>query len=209
MPMMAVPARKIEDVSSGGWTVRYDRRILSELPMQSQPGAFLFDEAPIEDHRGSFARAFSQREFAQAGLSSQVVQSNLTRSTHAGVVRGLHNQRSPTDERKFVRCIVGSVFDAIVDMRPGSPTHLRARWVELDAVDRRSLLIPAGVAHGYQSLTDGADILYLTDRIHRPELETGVRFDDQAFSIPWPLPAPDPTERDRNWPLLASHSEPG
>jgi dTDP-4-dehydrorhamnose 3,5-epimerase len=108
-----------------------------------------------------------------------------------------------------VRCIAGSVFDAIVDMRPGSPTHLRAWWTELDSEERRALLIPAGVAHGYQSLTDGAEILYMTDRIYTPELETGVRFDDPAFSIPWPLPARDLTERDRNWPLLAGHSKPG
>ncbi|MEJ2483214.1 MAG: dTDP-4-dehydrorhamnose 3,5-epimerase family protein, partial [Gemmatimonadota bacterium] len=145
-------------------------------------GAFLVELEPIADHRGSFARAFCQREFADAGLSFEVVQSNLARSTNAGVVRGLHYQRSPADERKFVRCIAGSVFDAIVDMRPGSPTHLRAWWVELDAIDRRALLIPAGVAHGYQSLTDGAEILYMTDQFYAPELETGVRFDDPAFA---------------------------
>jgi dTDP-4-dehydrorhamnose 3,5-epimerase len=172
-------------------------------------GAYLVDLEPIEDHRGFFARAFCQHEFAEAGLSFEVVQSNLARSTHAGVVRGLHYQRSPADERKFVRCIAGSVFDAIVDMRPDSPTHLRAWWVELDSEERRALLIPAGVAHGYQSLTDGAEILYMTDHLYTPELETGVRFDDPAFSIPWPLPARDLTERDRNWPLLSSRSEPG
>ncbi len=172
-------------------------------------GAFLVDLEPIEDHRGSFARAFCQREFEAAGLTFEVVQSNLARSTRAGVVRGLHYQRSPADEQKFVRCISGSVFDAIVDMRPDSPTHLQPWWVELDAIDRRALLIPAGVAHGYQSLTAGAEILYMTDHVYAPEHETGVRFDDPAFAIPWPLPARDLTDRDRNWPLLASHSEPG
>jgi dTDP-4-dehydrorhamnose 3,5-epimerase len=172
-------------------------------------GAFLVELEPIADHRGSFARAFCQREFADAGLSFEVVQSNLARSTNAGVVRGLHYQRSPADERKFVRCIAGSVFDAIVDMRPGSPTHLRAWWVELDAIDRRALLIPAGVAHGYQSLTDGAEILYMTDQFYAPELETGVRFDDPAFAIPWPLPARDLADRDRKWPLLADRSDLG
>lgn len=172
-------------------------------------GAFLVDLEPIADHRGSFARAFCLREFAEAGVPFEVVQSNLARSTHAGVVRGLHYQRSPADESKFVRCIAGSVFDAIVDMRPGSPTHLRAWWMELDAIGRRAVLIPAGVAHGYQSLTDGAEILYMTDRAYTPELETGVRFDDPAFAIPWPLPVRDMTDRDRNWPLLASRPELG
>lgn len=165
-------------------------------------GAFLVELEPVVDDRGSFARAFCKREFGEAGLEFEVVQCNLARSTSAGVVRGLHYQRFPADERKFVRCVAGSIFDAIADLRPASPTYLRAWWTELDAARQQALLIPAGVAHGYQSLRDGTEVFYMTDQYYAPELETGVRYDDPALGIPWPLPVRDLSPRDSRWPLL-------
>lgn len=165
-------------------------------------GAFLVDLEPIADDRGSFARAFCRREFAEAGIEFDVVQCNLARSKSAGVVRGLHYQRSPADERKLVRCVAGSIFDVIADLRPDSPTFRQAWWTELDTIERRALLIPPGVAHGYQSLEDGTEVFYMTDQYYTPELETGVRFDDPVLGITWPLPAGDVSPRDRRWPLL-------
>jgi dTDP-4-dehydrorhamnose 3,5-epimerase len=165
-------------------------------------GAFLVDLEPIADDRGSFARAFCRREFAEAGIEFDVVQCNLARSKSAGVVRGLHYQRSPADERKLVRCVAGSIFDVIADLRPDSPTFRQAWWTELDTIERRALLIPPGVAHGYQSLEDGTEVFYMTDQYYTPELETGVRFDDPVLGITWPLPAGNVSPRDRRWPLL-------
>ena len=172
-------------------------------------GAFLVELEPIVDDRGSFARAFCKREFAEAGIEFDVVQCNLARSQSAGVVRGLHFQQSPAEERKLVRCVAGSIFDVIADLRPGSPTFRRAWWTELDAVRRQALLIPPGVAHGYQSLQDGSEVFYMTDQFYTPELETGVRYDDPVLGIPWPLPAGEVSPRDRRWPLLDAGSARG
>ena len=172
-------------------------------------GAFLVDLEPVADDRGSFARAFCKREFAAAGIEFEVVQCNLARSVNAGVVRGLHYQRSPADERKFVRCVAGSIFDVIADLRPGSPTYLQAWWTELDAVARQALLIPPGVAHGYQSLEDGTEVFYMTDQYYTPDLETGVRYDDPALAVPWPLPVGELSPRDTRWPLLGADGDGG
>lgn len=167
-------------------------------------GAFLVDLEPRSDSRGMFARAFCRQEFAAAGIDMNVVQSNFATTAHAGVVRGLHYQRPPGEERKLVRCMAGEMFDALVDMRSDSPTYRHSWWVRLDAVTRRALFIPGGVAHGYQSLAVDTEVLYMTDQYYMPELETGVRFSDPSFSIPWPLPARDVTSRDQQWPLLAA-----
>lgn len=150
-------------------------------------GAFLVELDPRADSRGTFARAFCRREFAAAGIDMEIVQSNLARTTNAGVVRGLHYQRPPGQERKLVRCVAGAMFDALVDMRPESPTCREAWWVRLDTVTRRALFVPGGVAHGYQALADGTEALYMTDQYYMPGLETGVRFDDPALGIPWPM----------------------
>jgi len=165
-------------------------------------GAFLVEIEPRTDPRGSFARVFCRREFADAGIPFDIVQANLATTTNAGVVRGLHWQKEPSGESKLVRCLAGAAFDAIVDMRRDSPTWRRVWWVELNADRRRALFVPPGVAHGYQALVDGTEILYMTDAFYAPEHETGLRHDDPALAIPWPLPARDVTARDRGWPLL-------
>ena len=167
-------------------------------------GAFLVDLEPRVDSRGTFARAFCRKEFAAAGIEMDIVQSNLARTLRAGVVRGLHYQRPPGQERKLVRCIAGAMFDALVDMRPESPTYRQSWWVQLDPVASQALFVPGGVAHGYQALADDTETLYMTDQFYMPGLETGVRFDDPALAIPWPLEARDVTSRDLNWPLLTA-----
>lgn len=165
-------------------------------------GAFVIDIEPHGDHRGSFARSFCRREFGAAGIDFDIVQCNVAHTRHAGVVRGLHFQRAPAHEQKFVRCVNGAVFDALVDMRPASASFGQAIWVHLDAAHHRALFVPSGVAHGFQSLTERSEVLYMTDHYHTPGQEAGVRFDDPAFAIPWPLTPHDLSERDRQWPLL-------
>jgi dTDP-4-dehydrorhamnose 3,5-epimerase len=165
-------------------------------------GAMLVDLEPHVDARGSFARAFCKREFAQQGIDFDVVQCNLARSQHAGIVRGLHYQEHPAEERKLVRCIAGAVFDVLVDMRPASASFRATFHVRLDAARRQSLYVPAGVAHGYQALEDGTEVLYMTDQYYAPGVERGVRYSDPRLAVPWPLPARDVAERDQRWPLL-------
>ncbi len=165
-------------------------------------GAFLIDLEPRNDERGSFARAFCKREFADAGITFDIVQCNLARTRHAGVVRGLHYQEKPADECKLVRCAAGAVFDALVDMRPDSPSYRKTFWTRLDTHNRQALFVPAGVAHGYQALEDDIEFLYMTDQYYSPGVEKGVRFNDPTAAIPWPLPPRDVAERDLNWPSL-------
>lgn len=165
-------------------------------------GAFLIDLEPRIDERGSFARAYCKREFATAGIDFDIVQCNLAHTLVAGVVRGLHYQQAPAQERKLVRCVAGAVFDALVDMRADSPTYRQTFWTRLDAQTRQALFVPSGVAHGYQALTDHTEFLYMTDQYYAPGLEHGVRFNDPTAAIPWPLPARDVATRDLHWPSL-------
>lgn len=165
-------------------------------------GAYLIDVEPHVDTRGSFARAFCKNEFRSVGIEFDVLQCNLANTNRAGVVRGLHYQERPNEDNKLVRCIAGAVFDTLVDMRPDSPTFRQVWWGRLDALHRRALYVPGGVAHGYQALMNHTEFLYMTDRFYVPGLEKGLRYDDPALQVPWPLPPVGITERDQNWPLL-------
>lgn len=166
------------------------------------PGAFVIRLEPREDDRGSFSRAFCKREMAAAGLDFDIAQANIVRTHNAGVVRGVHYQVEPAPERKIVRCLRGAVFDVIVDMRPDSPTFRQVHTMRLDDVARLALFIPAGVAHGYQTLLPQTDFFYLTDQYYTAGLEKGVRYSDPSLGIPWPLPPRDVVARDMEWPLL-------
>ncbi len=168
----------------------------------SLAGVFLIALEPRTDERGSFARAYCKREFAAAGIAFDIVQCNLAHTHHAGVVRGLHYQEKPAEENKLVRCVAGAVFDALVDMRPTSPSYRKTFCTRLDPQNRQALFVPAGVAHGYQALADHTEFLYMTDQYYAPGVEKGVRFNDPVAAIAWPLPPRDITERDQNWPLL-------
>lgn len=165
-------------------------------------GAYVVELEPHADARGSFARAFCRRELEAHGLALDVAQCNLARTVHAGVVRGLHYQVAPAEERKLVRCVAGEILDVLVDMRPTSPTHRAVFQVRLDAASARAIFVPSGVAHGYQTLVDGCDVFYMTDQFYAPGLEKGVRYSDPALGIAWPLPPRDVTPRDEGWPLL-------
>ena len=165
-------------------------------------GAYVVELDPHEDDRGSFARAFCRREFADAGLEFEVLQANLARTTMGGTVRGLHYQTEPP-EQKLVRCLRGSVFDTIVDMRPSSPTQFQTFGIVLDDAERTALFIPSGVAHGYQTLVDHVEFMYLTDQFYVPGIEHGLRYDDPSLDIHWPIEPRAITDRDASWPLVS------
>ena len=158
--------------------------IFTELPLA---GAYLIDLEPRRDERGFFARGYCEREFAEHGLKTGLVQANLSQNFRKGTVRGMHYQRAPHAEAKLVRCVNGAVYDAIIDLRPESPTYLKWTAAELTRENRRMLYVPEGFAHGYQSLADDSEVLYLVTESYSPEFEAAVRWNDPLFGISWPL----------------------
>jgi dTDP-4-dehydrorhamnose 3,5-epimerase len=163
-------------------------------------GAFVIELEPIRDERGFFARAFSVDDFAQHGLVSTFVHSGIAFNPRAGTLRGMHYQAAPHAEVKLVRCTAGSVYDVIVDIRPDSPTFRRWTSVELSAENRHALYVPEGFAHGYVTLTDGAELLYqMSAHYHAPSAR-GVRWNDPAFGIAWPVQPVVISPRDATYP---------
>ena len=165
-------------------------------------GAFVVELERREDERGFFARSFCQDEFAKHGLNPRIAQCNVSFNARRGTLRGMHYQAKPHEEAKVVRCTQGAVFDVMVDLRPDSATFKRWHGVELSASNRRALYIPEGLAHGFQTLTDDAELLYLMSEFYHPECARGVRWDDPAFRIEWPVANPHMSERDRTYPLF-------
>ncbi len=164
-------------------------------------GAWLVDVEPIEDERGSFARSWSLEEFAAHGLSTRIAACNISVNTTAGTLRGMHHQAAPHGEIKLVRCTAGAIFDVIVDVRPGSPTHRRWFGAELTASNRTALYIPEGLAHGFQTLESQSEVLYQMSSPYVPEAARGVRWNDPAFAIEWPLASRRVmSDRDRAYP---------
>ncbi len=166
-------------------------------------GAYVIDLEPVQDARGFFARAWCQNELESRGLVGRVAQSNLSFNVAKGTLRGLHYQVAPHEEVKFIRCIAGSIFDVIVDLRPDSPTFRAWFGVELSAENRKMLYVPKGFAHGYQTLVDLAEVFYLTSEFYAPKHERGVRWNDPAFGICWPLPPVAISARDQAFPDFA------
>ena len=165
-------------------------------------GAWVIDPDPHEDERGRFMRAWCAREFSEHGLDFLPVQANFGFSVHKGTVRGMHFQEAPALEAKLVRCTRGSIFDVVLDVRPGSSTYGKWYGVELSAENGRMLYLPEHCAHGYQTLEEGTEIYYMASEVYTPGSARGMRFNDPAFSIRWPLPATMVSEQDRNWPLV-------
>jgi dTDP-4-dehydrorhamnose 3,5-epimerase len=165
------------------------------------PGAFVIDVEPLSDERGFFARTWCQREFEARGLDTRLAQCNVSFNARAGTLRGLHYQASPHEEVKLVRCTAGAIFDVIVDLRPESPTLGRHHSVVLSSVNRRSLYIPRGFAHGFQTLEDGTEVAYQMSEFHDADYARGVRWNDPAFGIEWPEAAARIMNlRDRTYP---------
>jgi dTDP-4-dehydrorhamnose 3,5-epimerase len=150
-------------------------------------GAFTIDVQRIEDSRGFFARAFCKREFEQRGLNPAIVQCNVSFNPQKGTLRGMHYQQEPFREVKVVRCIAGAIFDAIVDLRPDSSTYRQWTGVELSAQNGRSLYVPEGFAHGYLTLTENTEVFYQVSEFYSPVYERGIRWNDPAFRIQWPI----------------------
>jgi dTDP-4-dehydrorhamnose 3,5-epimerase len=167
-------------------------------------GAFIIDLEQRSDTRGFFARTFCAQEFEAYGLKSAVAQCNLSFNYKKGTLRGMHYQISPACETKLVRCTQGAIYDVIIDMRPDSPTYLSHIGVELTAENRRALYVPEMFAHGYQALTDGAEVVYEVSKFYTPRYERGLRYDDPIFGINWPLPVSEISEKDAAWPLFES-----
>ena len=166
------------------------------------PGAWLIELDLLGDERGWFARTFDAEEFAERGLNATVAQCNASFNAHRGTLRGMHYQANPHGESKLVRCVRGTIFDVAVDLREDSPTFRRWHGVELSSENRLAFYIPAGLAHGFQTLTDDTEVLYQMGSPYVPESARGVRFDDPAFGIEWPALDGEPivSERDRSFP---------
>lgn len=163
-------------------------------------GVLVVDLAPHGDDRGFFARAFCREEMAAHGVTADVAQANISANRTAGTLRGLHFQRGAAAETKIVRCVRGAIYDVAVDLRAGSPTLGRHVGVELSAANHRALVVPEGCAHGFQTLVDDTEVHYLVSRPYTPGAEGGLRWDDPALAIPWPLALSSLSPKDAAWP---------
>jgi dTDP-4-dehydrorhamnose 3,5-epimerase len=170
-------------------------------------GSYEIKLTPRIDNRGWFTRFFCKEEFEQISHTKEWVQMNQSYTHNKGAVRGLHFQHPPHKEIKLVRCIAGAVYDVIVDLRKGSPTFLRWYSTELSAEKKNMLYIPEGFAHGFQTLTEDCELIYLHTEYYTPAAEAGVRFDDSAINIQWPLTVSEISERDREHPYLDQNFE--
>nr|WP_290227278.1 dTDP-4-dehydrorhamnose 3,5-epimerase [Trichocoleus desertorum] len=173
--------------------------LFTETPLK---GAFVIDLEQRSDHRGFFARTFCAKEFEDHGLKPTVAQCNLSYNHKQGTLRGMHYQTPPAAETKLIRCTQGGIYDVIIDMRPDSPTYLAHFGIELTAENRRALYVPEMFAHGYQALTDGAEVIYQVGEFYTPGYERGLRYNDPFFKIEWPLPVTEISEKDQSWPLF-------
>ena len=164
-------------------------------------GAMVIDPSPRSDERGRFMRAWCTREFSEHGIDFLPLQANMGHSVRRGTTRGMHFQVEPAPEAKLVRCTKGAMFDVVLDLRPGSPTYGKWHGIELTASNGRMLYLPEFCAHGYQTLEDDTEMHYMTSAFYTPDAVRGVRFDDPAFDIQWPLEATVVSEQDLNWPV--------
>ena len=163
-------------------------------------GGFLIEIEPHLDERGAFARVFCQREFAAHGLSPLVAQCNISINSKKGTLRGLHSQRPPHEEDKLVRCTRGSIYDVMLDLRPGSATHGKHFGMKLSADNHRALYIPKGVFHGFLTLEDSCEVFYQMSEFYAGSEGLGVRWNDPTFAIDWPGSVLVISERDATYP---------
>jgi dTDP-4-dehydrorhamnose 3,5-epimerase len=167
------------------------------------PGVFEIRLEPNGDQRGFFARSWCQREFEQRGLNPITVQCNVSFNEKKGTLRGMHYQAEPHPEAKLVRCTQGSIYDVVVDMRPGSTTFKEWISVVLSAANRSMIYVPEGFGHGFLTLEDRTEIFYQMSEFYYPELSRGVRWDDPGLQIEWPFQPEVISDRDRTYPDFA------
>jgi len=173
--------------------------IFRETPLR---GAYVVELEERSDERGFFARTFCAREFAEHGLKPTVAQANVSFNHQAGTLRGMHYQVPPAAETKLVRCTRGAIYDAIIDLRPDSPSYLEHFGIELSEHNRAALYVPEMFAHGYLTLTPGAEVVYQVGEFYTPGYERGIRYDDPAFGIHWPAPIALMSPKDESWPAF-------
>ena len=161
---------------------------------------FIVDVEPIEDSRGFFARAWCSREFQKKGLKNTIAQCNVSFNYKKGSVRGMHYQLPPYEEVKMVRCISGAIFDVVIDLRKDSSTYKKWFGAELSATNYKMLYVPEGFAHGYQTLEKDSVVFYQVTEYYQPGAERGVRWDDPAFNIEWPLTLSEISDKDKSYP---------
>lgn len=164
------------------------------------PGLMLMEPDLLTDERGFFTRLFCREELSGLGLDFDPIQVNLSGNHQRGTLRGLHFQKAPHAEDKLVRAVAGAIFDLALDLRPDSPTYGRWAGFELSAENHRALLVPKGCAHGYLSLSEGAEVLYLVSAPYQPGAEGGLRWNDPAFDLKWPFEPLVISDKDRHWP---------
>ncbi|OBQ71293.1 dTDP-4-dehydrorhamnose 3,5-epimerase [Mesorhizobium erdmanii] len=172
-------------------------------------GVWLIEPTSMVDDRGSFTRLFCEKEMADCGLATRFVQHSRAHSVKKGTLRGLHYQEEPYAEIKLVSCVRGAIFDVVVDLRPNSPTRYNWLGFELTPENMKQVYIPAGFAHGLQTLTDDTEVSYLISQFYTPNASTGVLYNDPAFSISWPLMPTAMSDRDKRWPLIRRRTAAG
>jgi len=163
------------------------------------PGAFVIELQKYEDERGFFARCWCQQEFESHGLNPRTVQGNISFNKVKGTLRGMHYQVAPHAETKLVRCTRGAIYDVIIDLRRESPTYKRYVSEVLSSTNYKALFIPEGCAHGFQTLEDNSEVFYQMSEFYSPEHQRGLRYNDPAFRINWPIEATVISDRDRNY----------
>lgn len=163
-------------------------------------GVFLVEPKRLEDERGFFARTWCKEEFAAHGFNSRLVQCSISFNRRKGTLRGMHYQVAPYGECKLVRCTLGSVYDVVLDLRSDSPTFKQWVAVQLTSSNRRMIYIPEGMAHGFQTLEDSTEVFYQMSEFFQPESARGVRWNDPAFGIEWPIAEPIISARDGSYP---------
>jgi dTDP-4-dehydrorhamnose 3,5-epimerase len=166
-------------------------------------GAFTIDVEPFQDNRGFFTRTFCEKEFAAHNLVQHFVQANHSGTQGTGVIRGMHFQHAPYCEVKLVKCVQGSIFDVIIDVRAGSPTYLQWFGAELSAENKRMMYVPGGFAHGFQTLSEYSEITYMVSEFYNKESEGGVKYDDPVVNIKWPLPVSLVSDKDMKIPPVS------
>jgi len=170
-------------------------------------GAYVIEPEPFEDHRGKFSRIFCQEDLKQIGHCKEIVQINHSLTKQKGAIRGMHFQKPPKAEIKIVKCIRGSVFDVIIDLRKNSPTIFKWYGEILSSENMKMMYVPGGFAHGFQALENNCELLYFHTEFYSPEHEGGVRYNDPLINILWKSEPIDISMKDQNYPLLSNQFE--
>lgn len=163
-------------------------------------GAYIVEIEKLKDNRGFFARGWCRKEFEDHGLTARVVQANISSNKKKGTLRGMHYQVAPYEETKLVRCTRGAIYDVIIDLRPDSPTFKQWIGVELTEKNYKMLYVPENFGHGFQTLKDNTEVTYQVSQFYAPGSENGIRWNDSAFGIEWPLDAQVISDKDKGWP---------